>query len=117
MKQTTKFKTYSFEAEETNGIIYVFVYLQGESDSPVGEFQFVDDATGAEGKLTPMLAEVELAYQKQGIASAVYAWVEKIMGIAIVPSKSQTVPAKKLWQSRLSKKVQSHYRIVSTRSA
>jgi len=109
MKHNTKFKTYSFEAEEIKGIIYVVVLLH---DEPIGEFQFVDDATGSEGKLTPMIAEVDSSHQKQGIASAVYDWVEKIMGMSVVPSKSQTVPAKKLWQSRLSKKVQSQYQIV-----
>lgn len=89
---------YDFAASlDRQGILHVDVSQAGKD---VAEFQFTDDDPRAEGKLYPLLAEVEPAHRRKGIATQAYGWVKALTGMELVPSGHQSADAKKFWSAK-----------------
>lgn len=92
--------TFSHEHDK-HGILHINYKAADGSD--IGSFQFVDDHPHAEGGLYPNLAEVHPNFRRKGIASHAYDLAQKITGLPVNPSISQTPDAKKMWSARLKK--------------
>jgi len=83
---------YKFSHKVDDGFHEITANLKGK---PVAEFQFAKD--DADGKLFPLLSEVDKEHQHQGLASEAYRMAEEKSGQTLKPSPSQTKDARGLW--------------------
>lgn len=89
----------SFSTDK-HGIHYVNAH--DNKGNHVGEYQFVDDHPNDEGGLYVNLAETHPDHQRKGLASSAYDLAQKMTGLPVNPSLSQSPDAKRFWLNRLS---------------
>jgi oligoribonuclease (3'-5' exoribonuclease)/8-oxo-dGTP pyrophosphatase MutT (NUDIX family) len=71
----------------------ISVYAYSPSGEVIGSVRF--DNSGVE--LHPSELEINKEHRRKGLASAMYAYAEKVTGAKVVPGEDQSSDAKKLW--------------------
>jgi GNAT superfamily N-acetyltransferase/8-oxo-dGTP pyrophosphatase MutT (NUDIX family) len=92
-------KGYRFEHAWEGKELQIRVY---DGDKKIGMFEGAESHSQP-GKLYPLGIKVDPAYQRQGIATAIYQWAEELSGMKIIPGNSHSPEGlrfRKAWDKR-----------------